>query len=60
MTIKEAAEFLNLSISTIRRKTDSGDLPYYKTPGGHRRFKKEDLEHYIKTTSVKGITIKSR
>ncbi|MCK4518492.1 MAG: helix-turn-helix domain-containing protein [Candidatus Omnitrophica bacterium] len=43
MTPKQAAEFLNLSLSTIKNYIYSGALKSYKTPGGHHRIKKEDL-----------------
>ncbi|MCK5306482.1 MAG: helix-turn-helix domain-containing protein [Candidatus Omnitrophica bacterium] len=43
MTPKQAAEFLNLSLSTIKNYIYSGVLKSYKTPGGHHRIKKEDL-----------------
>ena len=43
MTPKQAAEFLNLSLSTIKNYIYSGILKSYKTPGGHHRIKEEDL-----------------
>jgi excisionase family DNA binding protein len=43
LTPKQAAEYLNLSLSTIKNYIYSGRLRSYKTPGGHHRIKKEDL-----------------
>ena len=43
MSIKEASEFLNISKSTLITWEQKGLLSPYKTIGGHRRYKKEDL-----------------
>jgi hypothetical protein len=32
---------------TLRRWSDSGRFPNYRTPGGHRRFSPAAIEHYI-------------
>jgi excisionase family DNA binding protein len=44
LNLSEAAELLGVHPSTIRAWTDRGDLPYQRTPGGHRRFRRADLE----------------
>ncbi|MBS1517802.1 MAG: helix-turn-helix domain-containing protein [Bacteroidetes bacterium] len=41
---KKAAEFLNVNESTIKRWADKGKIKSHKTPGGHRKFKMEDLK----------------
>jgi len=43
LTPKEAAEFLNLSLSTIKNYLYDGKLHAFKTPGGHYRISKQDL-----------------
>jgi excisionase family DNA binding protein len=43
LTPKQAAQYLNLSLSTIKNYIYSGRLKSYKTPGGHHRIKEEDL-----------------
>lgn len=43
LTPKQAAAYLNLSLSTIKNYIYSGRLKSYKTPGGHHRIKEEDL-----------------
>lgn len=40
---REVAQMWNVSESTIKRWADSEDLRCYRTPGGHRRFRLEDL-----------------
>ncbi|MBK9331198.1 MAG: excisionase family DNA-binding protein [Ignavibacteria bacterium] len=53
LSSKRAAEFLNVNESTVKRWADNGKLKSFKTPGGHRKFKFEDLKkvseenHYL-------------
>ncbi|MDQ3021521.1 MAG: cobalamin-dependent protein [Bacteroidota bacterium] len=43
---KKAANYFNVNESTIKRWADSGILKCYKTAGGHRKFKLEDLRKH--------------
>lgn len=47
LTVEEVAEILRVSLTTVYRRIQSGELPYIKL--GHRqvRVKPEDLEAYI-------------
>ena len=47
LTIKQAAEYLNVSVDTLRLWDKSGKLISLKTTGGHRRYNKEALNQYI-------------
>jgi excisionase family DNA binding protein len=38
LTAREAAEYLRVSLSTLRRMERRGMLSSFRTPGGHRRF----------------------
>ena len=38
MTAREAADYLRVSLSTLRRMEQSGVLAPLRTPGGHRRY----------------------
>jgi excisionase family DNA binding protein len=38
LTAREAAEYLRVSLSTLRRMERRGMLSSLRTPGGHRRF----------------------
>lgn len=51
LTIKEAAQISGISTRTIRRKTASGEIPYYKFCA-HIRIKYEDLMRAIEATRV--------
>lgn len=42
-----AAEILGVHFTTLRRWADSGEVPCIRTPGGHRRFKRDDLEEFL-------------
>jgi transcriptional repressor of dcmA and dcmR len=46
--IKEAADFLSVSVTSLRRWSDSGELPCYRVGrAGHRRFRQSDLLAYL-------------
>ena len=42
-----AAAFAGVSVSTIRRWSDEGRVPSYRTAGGHRRFRVADLQQIL-------------
>jgi excisionase family DNA binding protein len=46
LTISEAAESLGISVDTLRRWDESGKLKAVRSVGGHRYYKKEQLESY--------------
>jgi excisionase family DNA binding protein len=49
LSISEAARVLGVSLSTVRRWSDSGVLPSYRTPGGQRRYNREQLETFLRS-----------
>ena len=44
LSLGEAADTLGVHPSTVRSWADQGLLPAHRTPGGHRRFRKQDVE----------------
>lgn len=44
LRVNEAARDLGVSLNTLRRWSDSGKLTCYRSPGGHRRFRLEDVQ----------------
>ena len=46
-TTREAARYLGVSTSTVYRMEKQGLITSNKTPGGQRRFNKENLERYL-------------
>jgi len=53
-TSSQAAVYLGVSLATIRRWTDAGHISCYRTPGGQRRFSREQLDGFI--TSMQSDT----
>jgi excisionase family DNA binding protein len=47
LTLGQAARFLGVAQSTIRKWSDQGRLPAFYTPGGHRRFRRAHLEAFV-------------
>ena len=47
LTLGEAARYLGVAQSTIRKWSDQGRLPAFYTPGGHRRYRRSDLEAFL-------------
>jgi len=39
----QAAEFLGVCTKTLKRWDKAGKLPAHRTPGGHRRYTREEL-----------------
>jgi excisionase family DNA binding protein len=47
LTLGQAATFLGVAQSTIRKWSDQGRVPAFYTPGGHRRYRRRDLEAFV-------------
>jgi excisionase family DNA binding protein len=47
LTLGQAARFLGVAQSTMRKWSDQGRVPAFYTPGGHRRFRRGDLEAFL-------------
>jgi excisionase family DNA binding protein len=47
LSTSQAAHALGVSLGTIRRWSDMGYLESYRTPGGQRRFSREQIEQFI-------------
>lgn len=47
VSLREAAQILGVHPATVRNWADRGDLSMRRTPGGHRRFKRADLAHWV-------------
>jgi len=44
LSLSRAAAFLGVHPGTLRLWADQGKVPVQRTPGGHRRFRRSDLE----------------
>lgn len=47
LPLGKAAALLGVHTMTLRRWSDSGRFPSYRTPGGHRRFALGDIQAYL-------------
>jgi excisionase family DNA binding protein len=56
LTLGQAAKFLGVAQSTIRKWSDNGRVPAFYTPGGHRRYKRHDLENFLDRSGPGGST----
>jgi excisionase family DNA binding protein len=54
LTLGQAAKYLGVAQSTIRKWSDVGRLPAFYTPGGHRRYRRGDLEDFLKRSASPG------
>jgi excisionase family DNA binding protein len=48
LTLSEAARYLEVHPTTLRRWANNGDIPVMVTPGGHRRFAASDLARFAR------------
>jgi excisionase family DNA binding protein len=56
LTLGQAAKYLGVAQSTIRKWSDQGRLPAFYTPGGHRRYRRADLETFLERSGPGGRT----
>jgi excisionase family DNA binding protein len=56
LTLGQAAKFLGVAQSTIRKWSDQGRVPAFYTPGGHRRYRRRDLETFLDRSGPGGKT----
>jgi excisionase family DNA binding protein len=54
LTLGQAAKFLGVAQSTIRKWSDQGRVPAFYTPGGHRRYRRRDLEAFLERSGPGG------
>lgn len=52
--LTETAEILGIHPNTLRSWADLGQLPVHRTEGGHRRFRKEDIEIWLQSQHSNG------
>jgi len=56
LTLGQAARFLGVAQSTIRKWSDQGRVPAFYTPGGHRRYRRSDLETFLERSGPSSQT----
>jgi excisionase family DNA binding protein len=51
LTLGQAARYLGVAQSTIRKWSDSGRVRAFYTPGRHRRYRRADLDAFLERSS---------
>ena len=54
MSLGEVCRALEINEATLRQWADRGRLPVYRTPGGHRRFLREDVDALLSRNQPTG------
>jgi excisionase family DNA binding protein len=54
LTLGQAAKYLGVAQSTIRKWSDVGRVPAFYTPGGHRRYRRGDLDAFLERSGPGG------
>jgi excisionase family DNA binding protein len=54
LTLGQAAKYLGVAQSTIRKWSDQGRVPAFYTPGGHRRYRRGDLDAFLQRSGPSG------
>ncbi len=49
LSLSEVAQILGVHTSTVRNWANQGRLPVHRTQGGHRRFRREEVELFLQT-----------
>jgi excisionase family DNA binding protein len=57
LSLGKAATLLGVHSMTLRRWSDNGRFPSYRTPGGHRRFARKDIDYHLsqQQANVEGL-----
>ncbi len=54
LRLGDTAALLGVSLNTLRRWSDAGKIVSYRSPGGHRRFKRSDVESLLAGQATAG------
>ncbi len=53
LTVSRACQMLGVDASSLRLWTDAGRIHAFRTPGGHRRYREEDLRVFLHSQQQK-------
>jgi excisionase family DNA binding protein len=59
LSLAEASELLGVHATTMRRWSDAGDVPCFRTPGGHRHFRTADLVAWMQGNQTTALALPS-
>jgi excisionase family DNA binding protein len=49
LSISQAASELGVSLGTVRRWSDLGYIKAYRTPGGQRRYSRDQIDEFVRS-----------
>ncbi len=49
LNVGDAAAYLGVSAGSLRNWSDQGLVAVYRTPGGQRRYARDDLDEFIRS-----------
>jgi excisionase family DNA binding protein len=49
LNVGQAAAYLGVSAASLRKWSNQGLVPVYRTPGGQRRFSTSDLDEFMRS-----------
>lgn len=55
LTSGDVARYFGVSTVTVREWADSGKLASFRTPGGQRRFRREDIDAFIEASATGAV-----
>jgi excisionase family DNA binding protein len=55
LNLSEVARMLGVHPSTVRNWSDQGHLPAHRTQGGHRRFRRSEVELWLQSHRMEGV-----
>ncbi|HYH60907.1 MAG TPA: helix-turn-helix domain-containing protein [Solirubrobacterales bacterium] len=47
LNVGQAAEYLGVSAASLRKWSNDGLVAVYRTPGGQRRYSRDDLDRFM-------------
>ena len=59
LTLGQAAKYLGVAQSTMRKWSDLGRVSAFYTPGGHRRYRRSDLDQFLDRSGPTSTTTSS-
>ena len=60
LTLGQAAKYLGVAQSTMRKWSDVGRVSAFYTPGGHRRYRRSDLDQFLDRSGRSGTSTDER
>lgn len=56
LNVGQAADYLGVSAASLRKWSNDGLVATYRTPGGQRRYARDDLDRFIDSMRETGPT----